>query len=141
MGCILGMPKIQSQGIPKSLNVRLTYMVTWNKRITIARTAANLSKTELAKLVGVSNPTVSDWESGDIKKLEAENLLKLCEVLHVSPRWLQFGEGDMTTGNYDKKIQTVLRAMENMPEYKKDMLVQASTSLTEQPEPKHNGTQ
>jgi len=116
-------------------------MVTWNKRITIARTAANLSKTELAKLVGVSNPTVSDWESGDIKKLEAENLLKLCEVLHVSPRWLQFGEGDMTTGNYDKKIQTVLRAMENMPEYKKDMLVQASTSLTEQPEPKHNGTQ
>jgi transcriptional regulator with XRE-family HTH domain len=116
-------------------------METWNKRITIARKASGLSKTDFAKRVGVSNPTVTDWENGEIKKLEAENLLNICEVLSVSPRWLQFGEGSMAANYIDHKIQIVQRAMENLPEYKKDILVQTSTALAEQIEPTKNGTQ
>jgi transcriptional regulator with XRE-family HTH domain len=95
MDDILGMPNRTSQGIPNLLNVRLTYMDTWNKRITKARIAAKLSKSELARLAGVSNPTVSDWESGEIKKLEAENLLKVCDAMRVSPRWLLYGKEEM----------------------------------------------
>jgi transcriptional regulator with XRE-family HTH domain len=116
-------------------------MDTWNKRITIARKAKDWTKSKFANEVGVSNPTVSDWESGEIKKLEGENLLKICEVLQISPRWLQFGEGNMCEFHYDSKIQSVLRAMEILPEYKKDILVQTSTALAEHPEPKINGTQ
>lgn len=114
-------------------------MNTWNKRITIAREAAGLTKTKFALKVGVSNATVSDWESGIIKKLEAENLLKVCEELNIAPRWLQFGEGEMSGRFIDPKIQAVMLAMQNMPEYKKDALVQTSIALTEQP--KQNGAQ
>lgn len=92
---ILGIPKYQCQGIPNFNYVRLAYMETWNKRLAIARTAAMKSKTDVARAVGVSNATVSDWESGEIKKIEAENLLKVCDFLNVSPSWLQFGRGEM----------------------------------------------
>ena len=70
-------------------------MDTWNKRLSIARIAAKKNKTELARAVGVSNATVSDWESGEIKNIEAENFLKVCEFLNISPTWLQFGKGEM----------------------------------------------
>lgn len=116
-------------------------METWNKRLTQAREDLGWSKTKLAQEVGVSNPTVTDWENGDIKKLEGENLLKICDVLHVRPRWLQFGEGSMRDSYSDPKIKAVLSAMQDLPEYKKDILVQTSTALAEQPKPNHNGTQ
>lgn len=106
-------------------------METWNKRLTIAREAAGLTKTNLAQKVGVSNPTVTDWENGEIKKLEAENLLNICEILKIRPRWLQFGEGKMRDLYDDPKINRVSVAMQSMPEYKKDMIVQASTTLSE----------
>jgi phage repressor protein C with HTH and peptisase S24 domain len=60
----------------------------WHKRITQARTAKNLKKTDLAKLVGVSPATVTMWESGQTKKIEGRNLVKVCEVLDISPIWL-----------------------------------------------------
>lgn len=116
-------------------------MDTWNARITIARNAKGWTKSKLASEVGVSNPTVSDWESGEIKKIEADNLLKICDALQIRPRWLQYGEGSMNEMYSDPKIQSVLRAMEMLPEYKKDILVQTSTALAEQSKPNHNGTQ
>ncbi|SIO58320.1 helix-turn-helix domain-containing protein [Paraburkholderia phenazinium] len=66
-------------------------MNTWNSRITEARTARRINQRELARLCGVSAPTVSDWESGRIKTLEAENMLKICTVLKVDPFWLVLG--------------------------------------------------
>ncbi len=126
------MPNCSSQGIPKSLNVRLAYMINWNQRITKAREAKGWKKSELALSVGVSNATVSDWESGVIKKLEGGNLLKICDVLNISPRWLQFGEGEMVEQFNHPKIQSVLRAMLKLSEDKKDILVQMSTALAEQ---------
>ena len=95
MDRILGAPKYTCQGIPNLFNVRLAFMENWNERLTKARLARGLNKSELARGVGVSNPTVTDWESGEIKKLEAENLLKICELLCISTRWLMLGRGEM----------------------------------------------
>lgn len=67
-------------------------MNTWNSRITEARTARNMSKAELARACKVSGPTVTDWENGNIKMLEASNMLQICKVLGVDPRWLVLGE-------------------------------------------------
>jgi len=64
-------------------------------RIRIARTEAGLSKAALAKAVGVSGPTVTDWESGKISQLRASNLLRLATVLQVSADWLESGKGPM----------------------------------------------
>lgn len=64
----------------------------WHKRITQARTAKNLKKTDLAKLVGVSPATVTMWESGKTKKIEGLNLIRVCDVLGISPTWLLDGD-------------------------------------------------
>ncbi|MFA6904371.1 MAG: helix-turn-helix domain-containing protein [Gallionellaceae bacterium] len=109
MGHILGIPKSYCQGIPNFNNVRLAYMKTWNERLKAARAEFGCTQTELAREVGVSNATVSDWESGEIKKLEGENLLKICEFLHISPTWLQFGRGERS---YSELTADDLRALE-----------------------------
>lgn len=65
--------------------------MTWNKKITQAREARGIKKSELARMVGVSAPTVTDWESGEIKKIDGENLLKLSAALGVTADWLLNG--------------------------------------------------
>lgn len=106
---ILGIPKLNCQGIPNKFDVRLTYMKTWNERLKAARAESGCTQTELAREVGVSNATVSDWESGEIKNLEGENLLRICEFFRISPTWLQFGRGEKS---FSELTADDLRALE-----------------------------
>ena len=66
----------------------------WNQRLTQAREAKNLRKSELGRLIKVSAPTITDWESGEIESLKAENLMKVCEALGVTEDWLMNGQED-----------------------------------------------
>ncbi|MBU7436491.1 helix-turn-helix domain-containing protein [Paraburkholderia fungorum] len=66
-------------------------MDTWNNRITEARELRRMKQADLARECGVSAPTVSSWESGGIKTLEASNMLTICRVLRIDPYWLVFG--------------------------------------------------
>lgn len=70
-------------------------MDTWNTRLTKARESRGIDKAEFARRVGVSAPTVTDWESGKIRKLEAGNMLKVCMELGIAPLWLLYGRGAM----------------------------------------------
>jgi DNA-binding Xre family transcriptional regulator len=78
-------------------------MKTWNERITEAREARQLTKAEFARACQVKAPTVTGWESGDIKTLEAGNLLKICDALHVEPKWLLLGKGKFDVPNTEVK--------------------------------------
>lgn len=51
--------------------------------IKTARTNAGLSQKEIAITLGVSVPTVSDWESGK-KFPSGKNLVKLAQTLHTT---------------------------------------------------------
>lgn len=115
-------------------------MKTWHMRLKSAREEAGLRPTDIAKEVGVSNATVSDWESGEIKKLEGENLLKVCNFLNISPNWLIFGKGDMVQSAltdddlHALKINRMLGAKERRAWYR------AGDSLAE-PDEGTNGKQ
>lgn len=50
-----------------------------------------MSKADLARACKVSSPTVTDWENGNIKNLDAANMLTICNVLRIDPYWLVFG--------------------------------------------------
>ena len=52
-------------------------------------------QSDLAKRVGVSRASVSDWLSGKTKALEGANLTKAAEALGVDAHWLATGEGTL----------------------------------------------
>ena len=72
-------------------------MEEWKLRLREAREAKGLNKSEFAKLVKASNPTVTDWEKsvadGGIKEISGIRLTKVCEVLGVDATWLMNGKG------------------------------------------------
>lgn len=68
---------------------------TWNDRLVLALEVTGKSRAFLCKAVGVSAPTVTDWCSGKIKSLKAENVDRICAVLGISQRWLLHGKGEM----------------------------------------------
>jgi len=49
------------------------------------RNRAGLTMKELADLVGVSEATVSRWESGNIATMKHSQIANLCKALHISP--------------------------------------------------------
>ncbi len=52
---------------------------------------------ELARVVGVKPPSVSDWLSGKSKTMEGENLLKTAKYLNINPVWLATGKGEISS--------------------------------------------
>lgn len=65
----------------------------WNDRLKAARVASGMSKSEFARAMGVSAPTVTDWERGKILTLKAENLIKAGKLLGLREGELMEGEG------------------------------------------------
>lgn len=140
MDSILGIPKYLCQGIPNLKTFRLAYMKTWHERLKFAREQTGLRPTDLAKEVGVSNATVSDWESGEIKKLEGENLLKVCECLNISPNWLIFNKGDMVQIALTDDDRHALKINRNLGMKERRAWYRAGDSLAE-PDEGTNGKQ
>lgn len=50
-----------------------------------ARKEYGLTMKELANLIGVSEATISRWESGDIDNMGRKAIAKLSQVLNISP--------------------------------------------------------
>lgn len=71
-------------------------MEEWKQRLKAAREQAGLNKSSFAKLVDVSNPTVTDWEksvdNGGIREISGVRLSKVCQVLGIDPEWLLHGD-------------------------------------------------
>ena len=49
------------------------------------RLELGLTMLEVAKAVGVSESTISRWESGDISNMRQDRIIALCEILHSDP--------------------------------------------------------
>lgn len=59
--------------------------MTFNKLIKQRRKELGLNQKEIAAFVGVSEATVSRWESGEITDTKRERIGKLAKILQVSP--------------------------------------------------------
>lgn len=89
--------------------------MNWHKRLTQAREAEGLKKSAFAKLIGVSAPTVTDWENGDTKMIEGANLIKVCNLLKVTPDWLLHGTTERSHDN--SKLLTAARTVVAIDEF------------------------
>ncbi|MEZ2600786.1 helix-turn-helix domain-containing protein [Kluyvera intermedia] len=71
--------------------------MTLGQRIKQRRKEIGLSQSKLSKAAGVSDSSISLWES-DTTAPRGENLHKLASVLQCSPTWILFGDEDKTPG-------------------------------------------
>lgn len=58
--------------------------VFFGEKIRNARKSAGLTQKELARQLGVSNTSISNWEK-DLSRPSAELIQKLCVLLHLQP--------------------------------------------------------
>lgn len=111
----------------------------YDRLIQAARTLRQLgSPAEVARYLGIYDQMMTNWKARGLPKGE---VLDIAEKLGCNPYWLRDGKGNMAVDyNVDHKILVVIHAMEHMPEYKKDIIVQTSTALSE-PAKQTNGDQ
>lgn len=86
---------------------------TWKQRLTAARAMRGLNKTAFSKAVGVSPPTVTDWEKsvedGGIVEMKGNNLTAVCTALGISATWLLHGTEPDSSSRLDPHIDTSSR--------------------------------
>lgn len=65
------------------------------QRIKQARLARKpkMTQQQLADVILVSRPAVTQWETGETKTLEGENLVRVARALGVTTEWLLYGVG------------------------------------------------
>lgn len=69
---------------------------------------------DLAKELGLSKASISQWLSSTTKELSAKNALNAAKVLNIDPYWLVFGTGSPDTGlsKQEKEIISSLRKLD-----------------------------
>ncbi len=77
---------------------KMTFM-NIGQRIKQARLARKpkITQQQLADAVGVSRPAVTQWETGETKALEGENLDRVARALGVTTEWLLYGASSPPT--------------------------------------------
>lgn len=81
-------------------------------RIREARLAAGLKQGQVAKLLGLHRPSVSEIEAGN-RAVSAEELVQLARLFEVDLGWLG-GEGANTVDPHDNKLQLAARELQKL---------------------------
>ena len=117
-----------------------------NDRMKRAREAANLSQKQVALTLGVSAPTVSNWESGKINPTVA-NLKELCHLYNVSADYLLELEDKLSLSSSEGKNQGelatdevfLIRNFRELNEEGREKLLDYSDDLTQSGKYKNHG--
>ena len=73
-----------------------------------SRKSKNMTQKELAKRLGVSHNTISDWESGKHKP-DIDNIMLLCKVLEVDVNYMFGWKQKYTANNVRNKLRDSLK--------------------------------
>src|SRR4051794_24826099 len=81
-------------------------------RIREARQAAGLTQRQVAKLLGLHRPSVSEMEAGN-RSVAADELAQMAKLFDVSVSWLA-GEGADKVDVADNKLQLAARELQKL---------------------------
>jgi len=95
----------------------------WFERLRQAREAKGFKKAHFAKAISVQPPTITEWERGDTVAPSAANVMKICQVLNITPEWLMQGDleddqngiAQQTYFGSNEEISEAVKLMEKMP--------------------------
>lgn len=99
-------------------------------RIREARRMAGLSQGQVAKMLGLQRPSVTEIESGN-RAVSAEEFAKLAEIFEVSMSWL-LGEGAERTDLQEDKLQLAARELKKLKPKDLERLMSILASLRDQ---------
>lgn len=96
-------------------------------RIREARKMAGLSQAQVAKMLSLHRPSVSEIEAGN-RSVSAEEMAKLAEIFDVSMSWL-IGEGAEKVDIRDNKLQLAARELQKLKPEDLDRLLTILASM------------
>jgi len=96
-------------------------------RIREARKMAGLSQTQVAKMLDLHRPSISEIESGN-RSVSAEEIAQLAEIFDVSASWL-LGEGTDRIDLHDNKLQLAARELQKLKPEDLDRLLRLLASM------------
>ena len=96
-------------------------------RIREARKMAGLSQAQVAKMLGIHRPSVSEIEAGN-RSVSAQEMAKLAEFFDVSTSWLM-GEGAEKVDVRDNKLQLAARELQKLKPEDLDRLLTILASM------------
>lgn len=96
-------------------------------RIREARKMAGLSQAQVAKMLSLHRPSVSEIEAGN-RSVSAEEMAKLAEIFDVSMSWL-IGEGAEKVDVRDNKLQLAARELQKLKPEDLDRLLTILASM------------
>jgi transcriptional regulator with XRE-family HTH domain len=96
-------------------------------RIREARRLAGLSQGQVAKMLGLHRPSVSEMEAGN-RSISAEEISKLAEIYDVGVSWL-LGEGVEKVDAHDDKLQLAARELKKLKPADLDRLLHLLASM------------
>ena len=98
-------------------------------RLREARKMAGLSQAQVAKLLNLHRPSITELEAGN-RKVSADELSKLAEIYDVSPSWV-LGEGAEKLDIHDDKVKLAARELQKLKPEDLDRLLTILASMRE----------
>lgn len=91
------------------------------KRLRAAREAAGLSQGQVAKLMNMHRPTISEMEAGN-RRITADELAKLADLYDTKLSWL-LGDTPERAASDDPKLQLAARELSKLKPDELDRLL------------------
>ncbi len=89
-------------------------------RLRTAREAAGLSQGQVARMLGVHRPAISEIEAGR-RRVSAEELSQLAKIYDVSAEWLT--EGSTSESEDDERLRLAARQLSKLKDQDLDRLM------------------
>jgi transcriptional regulator with XRE-family HTH domain len=96
-------------------------------RMKVARERSGLSQSQVAKMLDLSRPAISEIEAGR-RKVSADELVKLAEIYAVDVDWL-VGKGEDKINEYRDKLYLAARNAKNLNDEDLDKVINLLSSL------------
>lgn len=96
-------------------------------RIREARKMAGLSQAQVAKMLALHRPSISEIEAGN-RNVSAEEIAQLAEIFDVNTSWL-LGENTDKLDLHDNKLQLAARELQKLKPEDLDRLLRLLASM------------
>lgn len=107
------------------------------ERLKEARRLAGLSQGQVAKILGLHRPSVSEMEAGN-RRVSATELARLAEIYDVSVAWL-LGEAPYTLDAQDPRLELAARELTKLKPDDLDRLLKLLAAMRSDPAPNAEG--